>query len=66
MFNSNLSKCPWCGCWHDDGHLIQTENPDETCFVCFNCAEHYYYGVELEKANLRRQKLRDEQIKTPF
>ena len=41
MFNFNLSKCPDCGVWHDDGVLIQTENSEDTRFVCIECMDKY-------------------------
>lgn len=42
MFNWMLVTCPDCGCLHDDGGLIQTDNPEETRFVCLDCYETYY------------------------
>lgn len=40
-FNWAYQICPWCGCLHDDGQLIQTEDPAQTVYVCFDCAEKY-------------------------
>lgn len=36
-------KCPLCGYWHDlgEGGWIQTEDPEETKFVCLDCFESY-------------------------
>lgn len=44
----DYSKCPDCGCWHDafEGSLIQTENPEETRFVCLDCFERFISGGE--------------------
>lgn len=41
MFSNNYCKCPDCGCWHDDGGLIQTDNEEETRYVCLDCFESY-------------------------
>lgn len=41
MFNWLVQKCPWCGEYHDDGVLIQTEDKSQTVYVCHDCADRY-------------------------
>lgn len=41
MFFWLLDKCPVCGALHDDGMLIQTEDPKDTVFVCPDCLDDY-------------------------
>lgn len=45
-FNWQMQPCPWCGALHDDGVWIQTENKDETVFVCHECADEYLKDTE--------------------
>jgi len=42
MFNWLLQKCPWCGNLHDDGVLVQTDDPNDTVYVCIDCADLYF------------------------
>lgn len=45
-WNWLLQKCPRCGAWHDDGVLIQTEDKNETEYVCHECADEFYESEE--------------------